>query len=371
MAVRRSDPASPRGTALLQRLVAATWPGEPGERPRRISERMRTAIVTVVLICAASLAPGQQPADPRADLQRAYEAEDWKTARVTLEAQIEADPDRAALHYNLACVEARAGRADAAIAALRRSAERGFRFLATLTRDGDLDSIRDHAQFADVRGVVARNHAVSLDGFRERAEREATIIVHAPKGRGPHPLIVALHPFGGDAAGFASLHRELADELGAVLVLPQGMTPVGEGWSWGVVEEGEHLIVRAIRRALADHAIDRQRVLLTGFSQGGGMAFTVALRHPELVTGVIPVAGFYDHRVVSVPDSAPAGTLRFYIVNGSLDREADNNRDAARRLRAAGIPVKIEIHEGLGHAYPDDAVGQLRTAFAFVLGEED
>ncbi len=155
-----------------------------------------------------------------------------------------------------------------------------------------------------------------------------------------------------------------------MLVVPQGLGDVrGAGYHWGKVEEGEYLLLRAIRKAKEDYRIDDKRVVLTGFSQGGSLTFDVALRHPQVVTGAIPVAGSFDERIAPLPEGPREGLPRFCIINGALDKQADNNRLAAKKLEAAGAAVEIKIYHGIGHAFPPNRHAELRTALEFVLSE--
>jgi phospholipase/carboxylesterase len=270
--------------------------------------------------------------------------------------------------YNQACVEALAGNEDAAVAWLDRAAVLGFAFTSTMLRDQDLDSIRDHAGFPAVVARIRANNARALEGFKVKAEG-ARVHVFPPAKRDsgrPAPLIVALHGSGGTAEGFAPLWRRVASDLGAVLVVPEGQNRAGSGFDWGVVEQGSHLVLRAIEKARAETAVDDSRIVLAGFSNGASQAFIMGLRDPERFAGVLAVSGFYDERVAPVP---PGRRLpRFAILNGARDEEAANNRRAAAALRAAGGKVKLEIYDGVGHAFPPDRERELTAALRFLLG---
>jgi hypothetical protein len=76
----------------------------------------------------------------------ARNAEDWDTARSILEDAI-AQADLPAIHYHLACVEARAGNRERALDELRVAVERRPRLLAPAQTEDDLASIRDDPHF--------------------------------------------------------------------------------------------------------------------------------------------------------------------------------------------------------------------------------
>jgi len=73
-------------------------------------------------------------------------AGDYGTARRILEEAIAEQPDMAALHYSLACIEALAGNRDRALDELERAATVD-RYRACAQHDEDLASIRDDPRF--------------------------------------------------------------------------------------------------------------------------------------------------------------------------------------------------------------------------------
>ena len=241
--------------------------------------------------------------------------------------------------------------------------------MATVLRDEDLDGIRDHAGFAAAAERIKKNNAAALELFKTEAEH-ATIVTTLPPNfdkSKPAPLIVALHGYGSNAEDIASAWRAPAAAVGAILIAPQALQKAGGGFSWGVVEQGEFLVMRAIEKTRAEYNVDPKRIVLTGFSQGGGMSFTIGVRHPDMLAGVIPVAGFYDHRVDPIPAQPGVRLPKFVIMNGAKDEEADNNRGAAKRLEAIDVPVLLRIYENVGHAFPPDREHELERALEFVL----
>ncbi len=89
------------------------------------------------------------------------------------------------------------------------------------------------------------------------------------------------------------------------LLLPQAPEPLGDGFSWidASAARGEsRALVRGLRDRSAELALllaefeERHptvgKPIVTGFSQGGELTFTLALHHPERVGAAFPLSGY-------------------------------------------------------------------------------
>ena len=98
------------------------------------------------------------------------------------------------------------------------------------------------------------------------------------------------------------------------------------------------------------------------------MAYALAFRHAGKFCGVIPVAGGYHPSFMEAADGRPDRVGKFFIMIGAGDHGVDRNRRAARDLEAAGVEVKLNVYEGVGHHCPNDYATELHKAMRFVLG---
>ncbi len=227
--------------------------------------------------------------------------------------------------------------------------------------------------------------------------------VHAPDtaSAGPRGAIFFAHGWRNSAAGTMSNKSllRLAEELNAVLVAPQS---IGDDWklpnrprereNTGEIEFAyfERLVDEVAER----YAVDRGRILMTGFSAGGMMTWNLACHRGGLFAGFAPISGTFW---APVPGSCPGGPVDLMHFHGLQDgmvplggrviadsRQGDVYRALAlfaesggfgeaetvaaealtceRRTNAQGRLLEFCTHDG-GHTYSADYVRRAWRAF--------
>jgi phospholipase/carboxylesterase len=114
------------------------------------------------------------------------------------------------------------------------------------------------------------------------------------------------------------------------------------------------------------YAIDRDRLVLTGFSQGGFVVLALGMRHPDAFAGVIPMAGPYIPEI-DAPAPSREESPKYYFMAGARDQAASDMRRAAKDYESAGYEVKLRVIPNTGHSYPDDSDRELTGALRWVL----
>lgn len=118
-------------------------------------------------------------------------------------------------------------------------------------------------------------------------------------GAAARPAVIHFHGAGGSGAAVVT-NSDLADPIvarGYVLLAPTGLTRPGRSggsWSFGVRPPLRDELA-FVREVLADAGprfhLDRDRVLVTGFSVGGSLAWYLACQAPGEFAAFAPVAG--------------------------------------------------------------------------------
>lgn len=324
-----------------------------------------------VLSAVATMVGAAEPFDAQAaqrEFEEAYRHEDWARAISVGHELVRALPERAVPPYNLACVYARAGDAEKALHWLGEAAARGFRETAQLEADGDLGPVRILSGYGDVVAAVAANlrqHRAQLQDWAA----ESPVLLVPPSSydpSSPAPLVVVFHGYGDTPLGYPHRWEVAAERSRAVLAVPLGGLRVGAGFGWSSVDEADAILSEVLARASSKYAIDRDRVVVTGFSQGAFMALALGVRHPDGLRGVIPIAGPYIPEVDAPPPASP-GRPRYFFMAGSQDPAVTQMRRAARDFEAAGYDTRFRILPGIGHAMPDRDAVELREALRWVM----
>jgi polyhydroxybutyrate depolymerase len=138
--------------------------------------------------------------------------------------------------------------------------------------------------------------------------------VHVPAGDDktqPRPLVIMLHGMGGTAANavretgwsakadaenfivaYPDATRPDASEPANLRRNPQAWNDGSGRFHAGQQQVGDVAFIGLlIDRMLADYAVDRRRVYVTGFSNGASMAFRVGAELADKVAAIAPVAG--------------------------------------------------------------------------------
>jgi phospholipase/carboxylesterase len=186
---------------------------------------------------------------------------------------------------------------------------------------------------------------------------------HVPAGEGPFPTILALHGWGASAQDLLGLAPVLLG--GEALVLcPQGpvdleVGPGMAGFGWFPIEAGRAPdpaefakgadALRAFLDAAVDaYPVDRRKLVALGFSQGGVMAYELALREPERFAGLVALSSWLPDPLARRASGASGlGALPTLVVHGTRDPLLPVERGRASRdsLLALGVPTTYREYE--------------------------
>jgi phospholipase/carboxylesterase len=202
--------------------------------------------------------------------------------------------------------------------------------------------------------------------------------IYQPAGEGPFPTILTLHGRGANAMDLLGVAPLLCGGK-FLMICPQGPleTPIGPGmtgYAWYPMSMGGPPDVDAIlssrreleafiERCLASYPIDRKKLALLGFSQGGVMSYSLALTHPERFAALAVLSSWLPKELearLNVSDAVQA--LPTLIQHGAQDSmiEVDRARDSIERLRQLKLPLTFREYE-MAHEITPGSLRDLST----------
>jgi phospholipase/carboxylesterase len=185
------------------------------------------------------------------------------------------------------------------------------------------------------------------------------------------PMIVALHPMGGDPADLLQLLRRYRRR--ARLILPYGH-PSGGRYLWYdsvrddvaaplVSPEADRLAAALAALVTARPTVGKP--LVTGFSQGGIMTFALAVTHPEALAAAFPISGLlplslYPSAALSA-GPRPAILPPVTAFHGASDLAVPTRGAQASiaELRHAGYTAELREYAGVEHDISDEEDGEI------------
>lgn len=205
-------------------------------------------------------------------------------------------------------------------------------------------------------------------------------LIHAafePAGDSAHPAIVAFHGWGANALDLLGIAPYVAGGR-FLMVCPQGPmeVPIGllRGYGWFPISSGrlpdsdaiEQAVSGAeefVAQALERYPIDRRKLVVLGFSQGGAMAFNLALRTPERYAALVGLSTWLPPQLADRAATRPAlARLPTLIAHGRADNmiEIARARQSVETLRGLNVPLVYHEYE-CGHEITADGLEDLST----------
>lgn len=196
---------------------------------------------------------------------------------------------------------------------------------------------------------------------------------HVPAGAGPFPTILALHGWGASAHDLISIAPLVAG--GQVLFLcPQGPVelepaPGQRAYGWfpmtggGDVDAASIVGARGVLEAFLDDAmarypIDPERLVILGFSQGGVMAYDLALGRPEKFAALVALSSWLPDVVTkTLSEDASRESLPALVIHGTQDPMIgiDKAHESRTKLRDLGIEASFGEYD-MGHEIQPNAL---------------
>lgn len=264
------------------------------------------------------------------------------------------------------CMAARAGDVPLALQTLQETIDAGLWFgHESLREDEDLERLQGLPEFERLAAICEQRQAAAAAQAMPQL-----LIVEPEHASPPYPLLLALHGNNSNSEISVDSWRSAA-QRGWLLALPQS-SQLGDfdAYVWNdreraIAEVREH--DTAIRR---QYEIDSTRVVVGGFSMGGGLATWLAVGGAIEARGFIAVGPYLEDvgQLRRLLEARPDHKLRGYIVVGDQDDPCYQiAQEIMALLQSHDIACELEVHPGLGHVFPPGFEGSLAKGLDFIL----
>jgi phospholipase/carboxylesterase len=218
------------------------------------------------------------------------------------------------------------------------------------------------------------------DSSNQHSGAQSMDLIHAafePAGDGPHPAILAMHGWGSNALDLMGLAPYIAGGR-CLTVAPQGPVEVDigaiNGYGWYQLRIGappdleamanaSDRLMRFIDAVLARYPIERRKLVVMGFSQGGVMAYNLAIRHPERFAALVAISTWFPEELADCARNRDAlAQLPTLVQHGRADDmiEVAKARSSIERLRTFKMPLTYREYD-CSHEITVDAIRDISS----------
>lgn len=187
------------------------------------------------------------------------------------------------------------------------------------------------------------------------------------------PIVVAVHGRGDRPDRWVETWRTFPGR--ARIALPRAPNPLGDGFSWfdfrdGMTDEQFGAEVGAAEeklwRGIAKLAAGKQRLIVTGFSQGGILSFAMASRHPDVIAHAFPIAGSCPGPLLPKDKARAAPVLAFHGTEDDV-LQIRWAREAVKAFTEQGNRAELREYQGIKHALPNQMRADVWNAIVSAL----
>lgn len=232
--------------------------------------------------------------------------------------------------------------------------------------------LREDPDFSPLHGDPEFQRLAAIcDERRARAIASAAPVfklIEPEVTRPPLPLLLALH---GASSAIEAEHWAPAAAHGWLVFLPQSSQQYSPGtytwndWEWAKMEVAERF-----NTACAERPVDRGRIVLGGFSQGGGLAAHLALGGLIPARGLVLVSPFLMDVGGLVPLLGRHVPENFCVHLAVCRRDRycyGIARQLAELLPRYGIECRLVVHSDLEHYFPHDFKDSLPGVLDYIV----
>lgn len=176
---------------------------------------------------------------------------------------------------------------------------------------------------------------------------------------GRQPLLLILHYGGAPTRFYGRPLLEYLLEPALRALAPVCLAPEVLGGQWSA-EENEAYVMQLLEAAITAYGVDRQRVVIAGYSMGAMGTWHLINQYPDRFCAAVPIAGFPSNELV-----CPLPVYAFHSAADELFPLATLTASVAA-LASAGRPIMLAEADVRGHYDVNGYAGALAVVPAWL-----
>jgi predicted esterase len=272
------------------------------------------------------------------------------------------------LYYYEACLLSVLNKKDEAVKVLNDALSFGFWWsVNTLNFEKDFDSIRETKEFKQ----IVEKCKIFEEKSKEALKKE--YILFEPKNIDKdknYPLLIFLHSRDTNIKNYSKhFDLEFLKESFYVLFPQSSQKASFSGYSWDDSEIAYKDIISITNDILDKYNIDKNKIIISGASQGGRIALEIYLKNLIPLKGYIGIIpAFRDiNYLLDILDKRIGEDLKFVFLTGDKDYFYSIVSKLNNEIEKRGFKTLFMVKENMGHSIPPDLEEKLKHSLDFLL----
>lgn len=296
-----------------------------------------------------------------------YQQKKYEEAADLLEKALDRFPDHVMANaYNLALTYGHLSQYEKGIRALQYALDRGVWFNIWAF---DHEMWTPYKEQENFKRILSQNEAL-----RQEAQKKAKpdLSVEAPEGytnEKRYPLFIALHGGGSNVANFKEVWKSERMKKEFITAYVQSSQLVAmNGFSWKEdIEIAKREIIDAYHKVSGEYPIDKNEIIIGGFSSGGVAALEIVFCHSIPVAGFVVLCparpdSFQEEKILAAKQRNIRGT----ILTTEMDPRLSVQREMVSVLQKLGFQYQFVVTPDIGHWFPEDLDRKIDDAIEHV-----
>ncbi|UCG92993.1 MAG: hypothetical protein JSV97_04615 [candidate division WOR-3 bacterium] len=303
----------------------------------------------------------------RAYLGELYQQKKYKDAAELLEWAKERFPNNVLANaYNLAIMYCHLEEYEKGLVALEYALDRGVWFGLYFFENETWKPLKEQKGF---KKIWDRNAMLKQEA-QKKAKPELLVIT--PEDFNPektYPLFIALHGGSENMETFKNSWKSQKMWKEFITAYPQSSQLISMNGFWwhGDIELAKREIGDAYQKVVSEYPVDRENVIIGGFSSGGVAALEVVLDNTLPVKGFIVLCpdwpeSFTAERVRDVKNRG----IRGFLITSEMDERLPSHKKMTETFKDEGLPHQFIVIPKIGHTYPEDLDKKIDQAIDYI-----